>query len=59
MAYKLRLTKEEYDKIVYLHKKCGWSVRQLERHYNIPKTTIHRIISKGTGYEIIDTDSSK
>ena len=57
MAYKL--TQDMYDKIVHLHKKCGWSVRQLETRFGIPKTTIHRIITKGTGYEIIATDSSK
>lgn len=59
MAYKLRITQEQYDEIIRLNKKCGWSVRQLETRFGIPKTTIHRIITKGTGYEIIATDSSK
>jgi DNA invertase Pin-like site-specific DNA recombinase len=59
MAYKLKLTKEQYEEIVRLYKKCGWSVRQLESRFGIPKTTIHRIVKEGTSYEIIDTSSSK
>lgn len=59
MAYKLRLTQEQYDEIIRLHKKCGWSLRQLEARFKIPKTTLNRIIKDGTSYEIIDTDNSK
>lgn len=59
MAYKLRLTQEQYDEIIRLNKKCGWSLRQLEARFNIPKTTLNRIIKDGTSYEIIDTDNSK
>ena len=57
MAYKL--TQAQLDEIIRLHKVCGWSVRQLEARFKIPKTTVHRIIKEGKGYEIIDTDSSK
>ena len=59
MACKLRLTQAQVDEIIRLHKQCGWSVRQLEARFGIPKTTVHRIIKEGKGYEIIDTDSSK
>ena len=59
MAYKLRLTQEQYDDIIRLNKKCGWSLRQLESRFKIPKTTLNRIIKDGTSYEIIDTDNSK
>ena len=57
MAYKL--TQAQLEEIIRLHKVCGWSVRQLESRFKIPKTTVHRIIKEGKGYEIIDTDSSK
>lgn len=59
MAYKLRLTQEQYDEIIRLNKKGGWSLRQLEARFKIPKTTLNRIIKDGTGYEIIDTDNGK
>ena len=59
MAYKLRITQEQYDEIIRLNKKCGWSVRQLETRFGIPKSTVHRIITQGTGYEIIDSNDSK
>lgn len=59
MAYKVRMTKEQHDEMIRLHTKCGWSIRQLEARFGIPKSTMHRIVCKGTGYEIIDTDSSK
>jgi DNA-binding MarR family transcriptional regulator len=59
MAYKLKLTQAQIDDIIRLHKECGWSVRQLEARFGIPKTTVHRIIKNGKGYEIIDTDSGK
>ena len=59
MAYKLRLTQKQYDEIIRLNKKCGWSLRQLEARFKIPKTTLNRIIKDGTSYEIIDTDNSK
>ena len=59
MAYKLRLTQEQYDEIIRLNKKCGWSLRQLEARFKIPKTTLNRIIKDGTSYEIINTDNSK
>lgn len=59
MAYKVRLTKEQHAEMVHLHKNCGWSIRQLEARFGIPKSSMHRIVCKGTGYEIIATDSSK
>ena len=59
MAYKLRLTQEQYDEIIRLNKNGGWSLRQLEARFKIPKTTLNRIIKDGTSYEIIDTDNSK
>lgn len=59
MAYKLRITQEQYDEIIRLNNKCGWSVRQLEARFGIPKSTVHRIITQGTGYEIIDSNDSK
>ena len=59
MAYKLRLTQEQYDEIIRLNKKWGWSLRQLEARFKIPKTTLNRIIKDGTSYEIIDTNNSK
>lgn len=59
MAYKLKLTQAQYDTIIRLYTECGWSLRQLEAKFKIPKTTLNRIIKDGTGYEIIDTDNSK
>jgi DNA invertase Pin-like site-specific DNA recombinase len=59
MAYKLKLTQEQYDEIIRLYTKCGWSLRQLEAKFKIPKTTLNRIIKDGTSYEIIDTYNSK
>ena len=59
MAYKLSITQEEYDRLKYLHEKCGWSFRQLELRFGIPKSTLQRMITNGTNYEIIDTNDSK
>lgn len=53
----IELTREDYEHLVYLHKKCGWSVRALADRYGMSKSTVHRIIKEGLKpNEILNSD---